>query len=275
MLIELACKLLPLLQTLLRLLYFQTVFADLELGFNSTNSEDDQVFYDFAFIEMDGKNKIVFVSGTENRAAIVDISNGANNVKTSYVKLGDGEVGYRRQVEWAVGTPYVWIDGDDNSEVYVIDTMSEKLVTTLVGIRTTRMLSVRNYAKMHEDKLQQEAIKAAIEAQMEIQQKQMADEQKEMADEQNPMVGQQKENKKESEETKTQLDAVSAANVKLNVATDYEDDDDIDIVGILGLIIGACALIVGTMNVFVMSNMKSQIAANKGDLVSLGSKDVA
>lgn len=252
-----------------------TVFADLELGFNSTNSEDDQVFYDFAFIEMDGKNKIVFVSGTENRAAIVDISNGANNVKTSYVKLGDGEVGYRRQVEWAVGTPYVWIDGDDNSEVYVIDTMSEKLVTTLVGIRTTRMLSVRNYAKMHEDKLQQEAIQAAIEAQMEIQQKQMADEQKEMADEQNPMVGQQKENKKESEETKTQLDAVSAANVKLNVATDYEDDDDIDIVGILGLIIGACALIVGTMNVFVMSNMKSQIAANKGDLVSLGSKDVA
>jgi len=49
----------------------------------------------------------------------------------------------------------------------------------------------------------------------------------------------------------------------------------IDLVGILGLIIGACALVVGTMNVFVMSGMKSQISSNQDDLKSLGSKDVA
>lgn len=90
-------------------LVFQTVFADLEFGFNSTINEDDVIFNDFAFIEMDGKNMIVFISGTENRAAIVDINN-AHDIKTSYVQLvvGDNTSNRkRRQVEWAVGTPYV------------------------------------------------------------------------------------------------------------------------------------------------------------------------
>jgi hypothetical protein len=238
-----------------------TVFADLEMGFNSTNHEDDQIFNDFAFVELDGMSMIVFVSGTENRAAIVDISNGADNIKITYVALGghagNDDISNRRQVEWAVGTPYVWIDGDGRGEAYVVDVSAGTLVKTIAGISTTRMLSVQNYAKMHEQKMQQEAIQAAIEAQMAVQQ-QMADEQA----------------KKESSEgsmMETNLNAAQQAASPSNT----EDDNDIDIVGILGLIIGACALIVGTMNVFVMSSMKTQIASNKDDLVSLGSKDVA
>jgi hypothetical protein len=238
-----------------------TVFADLEMGFNSTNHEDDQIFNDFAFVELDGMSMIVFVSGTENRAAIVDISNGADNIKITYVALGghagNDDISNRRQVEWAVGTPYVWIDGDGRGEAYVVDVSAGTLVKTIAGISTTRMLSVQNYAKMHEQKMQQEAIQAAIEAQMAVQQ-QMADEQ----------------GKKESSEgsmMETNLNAAQQAAVPSNT----KDDNDIDIVGILGLIIGACALIVGTMNVFVMSSMKTQIASNKDDLVSLGSKDVA
>merc|ERR1712238_436423 len=128
-----------------------TIWADLSLGFNATYHEDDVVHGDFAFVEKDGKDIIVFVSGTENRAAVVDITGGASDIKTTYVNLAEGESTsnrLRRQIEWAAGTNYVWIDGTANKEVYIIDVMSAELVTTLTGISTTKMLSVQNYAKM-------------------------------------------------------------------------------------------------------------------------------
>jgi len=232
-----------------------TVFADLELNFNTTNNEDDQVFNDFAFVEADGKNMIVFVSGTENRAAIVDLADVRN---PSYVVLSEAAETSsrrnRRQVEWAVGTPYVWIDGTSASEIYVIDVEKKEKITTLTGIKTTKILNVQNYAKMQKAKMQQEAVDAAIKAAQDAVSPQKVE-----------AAGQ-----KETESAKTVTAAAETATAKK-----YTDDNDIDAVGIIGLIVGACALIVGTMNVFVMSSMKNQITTNKDDLISLGSKDVA
>merc|ERR1712238_497596 len=234
-----------------------TVWADLSLGFNATYHEDDVVYSDFAFVEKDGKDIIVFVSGTENRAAIVDITGGADNIKTTYVNLAEGESTsnrLRRQIEWAAGTNYVWIDGTAGQEIYVIDVMSAELVTTLTGISTTKMLSVQNYAKMAQDKMQMEAIQSAVDAQM--------------------VLIKQSAEDAAANAPATQKETTKAASVEATPST-YNDDNDIDLVGILGLIIGACALVVGTMNVFVMSGMKSQISSNQDDLKSLGSKDVA
>merc|ERR1712238_469563 len=158
----------------------------------------------------------------------------------------------RRQIEWAAGTNYVWIDGTANKEVYVIDVMSAELVTTLTGISTTKMLSVQNYAKMAQDKMQMEAIQSAVDAQM--------------------VLIKQSAEDAAANAPATQKETTKAASVEATPST-YSDDNDI--VGILGLIIRACALVVGTMNVFVMSGMKSQISSNQDDLKSLGSKDVA
>lgn len=231
-----------------------TVFADLKLGFNSTNNMDDQIFNDFAFVEYEGKNMLVFVSGTENRAAIVDLDNYMN---PTFVDLAEGpntSRRLRRQVESAVGTPYVWIDGYEMDEIYVIDVMQGSLVTTKKGIHATKILSVQNYAKMAEERKREQLVQAAIADAKLNAQAQVVDE---------------ASSEEKSVYTVTGVQSDAAAPM------DTEDDNDIDIVGILGLIIGACALIVGTMNVFVMSSMRSQITANKDDLVSLGSKDVA
>merc|ERR1712238_488037 len=181
-----------------------TVFADLSLGFNATYHEDDVVYSDFAFVEKDGKNILVFVSGTENRAAIV--------------------------------------------------VMKAELVTMLTGISTTKMLSVQNYAKMAQDKIQMEAIQSAVDAQMK-------------------MIKQSAEDAAANAPATQKEDMVKDA-VEVTQPTNA-DDNDIDLVGILALIIGACALVVGTMNVFVMSGVKNQISSNQDDLKSLGSKDVA
>jgi len=237
-----------------------TVFADLELDFNTTNFEDDQVFNDFAFVETDGKNLIVFVSGTENRAAIVDLADVQN---PSYVLLSDAEDTTsrrnRRQVEWAVGTPYVWVDGASVTEIYVIDVEKKQKITTLKGIRTTKLLSVQNYAKMNQANLHQDAVDAAVKA-------------AETAVVDSVALAKAEALKAESESQAAPVES-SAANVP--DITPYNDDNDIDAVGVIGLILGACALIVGTMNVFVMSSMKNQISTTKVDLISLGSKDVA
>lgn len=60
------------------------VFADLELGFDSTGFEEDAVFNDYAFIERGGKSKIVFSSGTENKMVIVDTTDGTPKSILSY-----------------------------------------------------------------------------------------------------------------------------------------------------------------------------------------------
>jgi len=235
-----------------------TVFADLELGFNSTTYEDDQIFTDFAFVEQDGKSLFVIVAGTENRAAIVDLDNINNPV---FVQLAIGENTARRrrrQVEWAVGTPYVWVDGTGESEIYVIDAMKGVLVNTIEGLYTSKLLSVQNYAKMNEARMQQELIDEAIAASAALQESMKAE-----------ATG----NSATTESSgKLNVEAAAAESASQN---NYTDDNDIDAVGIIGLILGCCALIVGTMNVFVMSSMKSQITSTSVDLVSLGSKDVS
>lgn len=131
-----------------------TVFADLELGFDSRGLEDATTFNDYAFIERGGKSMIVFAAGTENKVAIVDITDG--NPRVSYVTLKEGGLtAYknRRQVEWAVGTDFVWVDGTGSArprEIYIVDIMQEVVVSTVTGITTNKILSVNNYARMNQ-----------------------------------------------------------------------------------------------------------------------------
>jgi len=134
-----------------------TVYADLELGFDSTGFEEEAVFNDYAFIERGGRSKIIFASGTENKVAIVDITEGTPKVNTLVLKEGElTSERQRRQVEWSVGTDFVWVDGTagDPHEIYVIDVMKEVFVRTITGTPTTKILSVNNYKRMEQMEMQ-------------------------------------------------------------------------------------------------------------------------
>jgi len=242
-----------------------TVFADLELGFNSTTFEGDQVFNDYSFIENAGKKMIVFASGTENKVAIVDLTSGTADI--SYVTFSEGPVSSyreRRQVEWSVGTNYVWVDGAGADEVYVIDVMSKSLVNTISNVETTRLLSVDNHARNVQQSIMQEYIQSMITADREANPNQIIKETTTVVKEVEKDMGGQ---------------TVSAQS-----ATDqtekYVDDNDIDTVGIMGLVLGAVALVVGTMNLAFLSKMNKPAAAGAArpgddEEVTLGSKDVA
>jgi len=136
-----------------------TVAFDLALGFSTVDEEDSAVYNDFAFIQTDSstgqpeRDIIVIASGTENKVAIIDIANG-NNVTIVDLPTQSGypSNGYstakrnRRQVEHAKGTPYVWIDGTEELEMYVLNVDDATIVTTITGLATTKMISVENYA---------------------------------------------------------------------------------------------------------------------------------
>jgi len=239
-----------------------TVAFDLALGFSTFEEETSAVYSDFAFIQTsasdglgDGVDRdlIVIASGTENKVAIVDILGGTPEV--TIVTMRDDTYmtarRNRREVEWVVGTPYVWIDGTGQEEIYVLDIDKREMVRTISGITTTRMLSVENYAAKRTNQLISQQISAAI------------------ADLPVPDMSELEDKTMESKDVKAS-EAQPSDMVK--------DDSDIDPVGIAALVVGVCALIVGIANMVYMSRSKSNVdSSNDGQNSvdkSLGSKSV-
>jgi hypothetical protein len=217
-----------------------TVAFDIKLDFNTTSVEDDAVFNDFAFIQDGEREMIVLASGNENKLVLIDPK--SSNPSTSYISFRDGDIsadGTRRQVEWAVGTNYVWVDGADASEVYIIDVGTKQVVETLTNVNSTKMVFVQNYERTRL---------------------------------QNMITG----------ESGFGSDSSSTERA---FGANYEDDNDIDAVGIISLILATVALAVGVVNLVVMKNRKPQshgqptssinTSSKMDEEVSLGSKNVA
>jgi len=241
-----------------------TVAFDLALGFSTFEEETSAVFSDFAFIQTsandgslsDGveRDLIVIASGTENKVALVDISSGTPEVTIVDLR-DDSEMSARRnrrQVEWVVGTNYVWIDGTGEEEIYVLDIDAKEVVKVINDITTTKMMSVENFAAKRTANLISMQIEAAI------------------ADLPVPVVTKFSTSKSASDDGEMS---------QFESAVAKEDDSDIDPVGIAALVLGLCALIVGVANMVYMSRAKtSEPAGNDGesvDVKTLGSKNVA
>jgi len=245
-----------------------SVFADLELGFNSTTYEEDQVFNDYAFVEQGGMKMIVFAAGTENKMAIIDVTSGSPEV--SYVTFAEGPpTSYRerRQVEWAVGTNYVWVDGAGEDEVYVIDVVSKAVVNTISNVETTKLLSVDNHARNVQNAILMQSIQDMITSDREANPPQVIKETTTIVQEAPPAGAEEKGNSM----------SVSAASAATSGSSDYEDDNDVDIVGVIGLCLAAVAIVIGTMNLIFLSKMKTRTGSggDNDEEVTLGSKNVA
>jgi len=251
-----------------------TVAFDLALGFSTLDEETSAVYSDFAFIQTsasdgmgDGidRDMIIIASGTENKVAIVDVSTGSPQI-TIVTMRDDTELTARRnrrQVEWVVGTQYVWIDGTNQEEIYVLDIDSKQVVRTVKGVPTTKMLSVENFAAKRTNDLIAQRISAAI------------------SDFVPDMMGSDQDKDKDEDKSK---DGDTTYNVRSEMKAASEstvDDNDIDPVGIAALVVGLCALIVGVANMIYMSRSTTSDSGGNndgGDSVdqkTLGSKNMA
>merc|ERR1740139_1553616 len=193
----------------------------------------------------------------EQEVAIIDIANGNKVTIVDLPTQSDGEMTARRnrrQIEHAKGTPYVWIDGTGELEMYVLNVDDATIVTTLTGLATTKMISVENYAaKRTADLIAQQIMGSVSDMQAKI----------------------------DNMEKKTTQSAVGSSTGTSSTTSSTvvaDDDSDIDPVGIAALVIGACALIVGVANMIYMSRSSSSGGGNDGadsvDQKTLGSKQV-
>ena len=125
----------------------KTVAYDLEVNFESDRS-DAEAISDFAFVN---DNVVVFASAFDNHVVIADL--GQSPPQTHKLLLTDAEEstgGRLRSVEWAHGTKYVWVNGVDAGEHYVLQvdddiTASRVLTTIMDDTPSTRILWVENF----------------------------------------------------------------------------------------------------------------------------------
>ncbi len=210
----------------------QSVAFDLELGFDTTDEEDSAVFNDFAFIQSKSdeddrihRDMVVIASGTENKVALVDMKSGSPQ-KTIVNLSSNPELTARRnsrQVEWVRGTPFVWIDGTDTEEgeVYVINVDTKRVVRTITGIKTTKLINVENFERKHMMARMSEIFAAQL-------------------------------TQSQSVNTTTETDSRPTTSLNVGSTQLEEDDSDIDPVGVIALIVGLLGCVVGIANMVVL-----------------------
>jgi len=132
------------------------LWADVDVGFHTEDQSTTKSVSDAVFIQDSNHNIAIFSSTLSNSIAIVDMS--SDNPVVNKLLLTDGEDitsnhgrGARRNVVWAVGTNYVWVDGEKNEEFYLIelspdgDINKAKVKNTIAGIGVRNLLYVENY----------------------------------------------------------------------------------------------------------------------------------
>lgn len=80
------------------------------------------VVSDFAFVKDSSRNILILGSHTDNEIVLVDFN---ANYKMARLNLSPGvdesTGGSSRKIEWAVGTDYVWVNGGESKEQYIIN----------------------------------------------------------------------------------------------------------------------------------------------------------
>jgi hypothetical protein len=102
---------------------------------------------------VNGQTILVVASGTDNHIALVNMDDPTRVVrvllKSSAESTGGADDG--RSVEWADGTDYVWVTGQEAEEIYVIkvpngDVSAAIVAVTIKGTDATALVYVENFA---------------------------------------------------------------------------------------------------------------------------------
>lgn len=101
-------------------------------------------------------NIIVIASSADNDVVLVDANDGHRTKKITLSNNAEPTAaGSNRQVEWAIGTNYVWINGGQTEEVYLIDVGggidNARVVKTLTNVPDGKVVFVQNYASAADD----------------------------------------------------------------------------------------------------------------------------
>jgi len=125
------------------------VEKDIPLNFQG-GTPGKMVIADFAYVS--DRGILVLAASTDNDIVLVDFE---ANFATARLNLSPGAnvtAGGFRQVEWARGTNYVWVDGSEMSEHYIIDIPNSgiadaSIVRTIADTPGGKLIYVNNYER--------------------------------------------------------------------------------------------------------------------------------
>ena len=146
----------------------QTLIKDIPLGFKG-GQPSSIVVSDFAFVKDSSRNILVLGASTDNEIVLVDF-NDNYRMKTLNLSPGVEEStgGSSRKIEWAVGTDYVWINGGESKEQFIISIAGgidkAKLERTLTGVPSGNMMFVNNYQRMRDAQMMTDIADGLISA---------------------------------------------------------------------------------------------------------------
>jgi len=133
-----------------------TVIADIPVEFEG-GSPGQISISDFAFVTNNDKTVLVVASGGDNNIALIDMDTVPLTMrKLSLTTASESTGGRSRAVEWSIGTDYVWINGAETNEVYIVeipggDITAARVMKTLQEVSAGQMLYVKNW-KLDEDR---------------------------------------------------------------------------------------------------------------------------
>lgn len=221
------------------------------------------VVSDFAFVQDETRNILIIGASTDNNVVIVDLDDDDFKMrKLSLSEEVESTGGSSRKLEWAVGTNFVWVDGGDAKQQYILevpdsDIANVKLIRTLTGIRGGNMIFVNNYERQRESNLMASMI-AGIADSSESSMSSVSSSSSESAETETVIV---------TETVVKDTNAVESVPTTIVVA-----DDSTDPVGVAALIVACMALLLGIALAGVQLVGKP---VKDTETQSLGSKNIA
>merc|ERR1712194_168784 len=112
----------------------------------------ESVVSDFAFVTDETRNILILGASTDNDLVLVDLNDDYKTTKITLSEASETTGGSRRNIEWAVGSNFVWVDGGGTQEQYIIELPDDninnaKLVRSLTNITAGNMIYVENYER--------------------------------------------------------------------------------------------------------------------------------
>mmetsp|Transcript_29505 Transcript_29505/g.45272 ORF Transcript_29505/g.45272 Transcript_29505/m.45272 type:complete len:533 (+) Transcript_29505:710-2308(+) len=118
------------------------------------------VVSDVTFIQDESREILIVGASTDNHIVLVDLKTFATRKMNVAPGVAESTGGRSRNVEWAIGTDYVWINGGESKEAYILKISggisSAVIHKTLTDISAGNMLSVDNYERKRAASLAQQ-----------------------------------------------------------------------------------------------------------------------
>jgi WD40 repeat protein len=110
------------------------------------------VVSDVAFVQDENREILVVGASTDNDVVLVDLATFNTRKINVAPDVAESTGGGARALEWAVGTNYVWVNGGEAKEAYILEITAgietASVYKTLTGVAAGNMLFVNNFERL-------------------------------------------------------------------------------------------------------------------------------